>query len=381
MCSRAAVAWAWFVITLALLGVSRFTIVFYTCRGVWMTTLFRYVRHAGQSVRCCAAWRSRRCTCRRSTYLFRTGGGSNKLVGVAFGAEAIAEVVAAPVSGWATDRFRRDKVLKLSAFIGLLGTGFAVVGFATESTIVCVVGLVCWGVFRGASRAANSQPLVYRNHWCTAITASRVWSVALGDCDCQALATQPCKQYSRTRLLLENAAGRMPSFRRCETSVAMGFAGQLQLLRCLTPDLLLQRQVASCVGPALNVLYFALSGTSGDWDMRTLRVVMLVGSTSMCIPSMILWAFNDDDSLERESEALGMPGSDTDSNHGSGTDVEAPPAPHTSEDAAPVMHHGVARIVRCCGLTLSLSSVRWLVRGVGGFRGVWHHISRCLPRV
>lgn len=180
MCSRAAAAWAWFVITLALLGVSRFTIVFYTCRGVWMTTLFRYVRHAGQSVRCCAAWRSRRCTCRRSTYLFRTGGGSNKLVGVAFGAEAIAEVVAAPVSGWATDRFRRDKVLKLSAFIGLLGTGFAVVGFATESTIVCVVGLVCWGVFRGESRAANSQPLVYRNHCCTAITASRVWSVALG---------------------------------------------------------------------------------------------------------------------------------------------------------------------------------------------------------
>ena len=76
---------------------------------------------------------------------------SNELLGVTAGISGIAMTLIVFPAGVLADKFRRDKILKIGAFIGLIA--MIIIGIA-ENILLIALALFLWGAFQGFNRPA-----------------------------------------------------------------------------------------------------------------------------------------------------------------------------------------------------------------------------------
>ena len=93
-------------------------------------------------------------------YLYVLEGGSNAKVGFAEGMQGACKAAMALLAGWAADRYRRDRMLRVSAAISVLAIALTVVALTVfrgdgslEYGMFCFAS-AAWGLFNGASAPA-----------------------------------------------------------------------------------------------------------------------------------------------------------------------------------------------------------------------------------
>ena len=182
-----------------------------------------------------------------SGYLYQITGGSNSKVGLAEGIQGVVQVVVALPAGWASDRYGRSVVLKVSAFVQLLAIALTIFTLFTTNALVTdnLFGFMCvsvgmWGLFQGMYRGSLDS-----------IFADSI----------------PTRGRSRMRTLKYS----------------------LSILALTT-------------GPLVGIGLFVWQGDT--WTKDELAVVFACGVGACFFPTMLLFMFSDSFSLGAESEAL-----------------------------------------------------------------------------
>lgn len=84
-----------------------------------------------------------------SSYIYLISGESNQLLGWTSAATGIMMTIVVFPAGILADRFRRDKMLRIAAVIGIIA--LAIIAFANNLTQI-IISLVFWGFYQGVTR-------------------------------------------------------------------------------------------------------------------------------------------------------------------------------------------------------------------------------------
>ena len=171
-----------------------------------------------------------------SGYLYVLTGGSNARVGLAEGAQGIAQCACGLLAGWAADRFRRQTVCRVACVTGVVASLGLILSIAVSDVSArarfdyVTVGLAAFGAYQG------------------------VWSTAL-----------------ETLFADSTAPG---AHRAAATARKFGFT-----------------LLATTAGPALALILFLCIGD--DWSLAALRTVAVVGLALCAPPALLLLGLRD----------------------------------------------------------------------------------------
>ena len=171
-----------------------------------------------------------------SGYLYVLTGGSNARVGLAEGAQGIAQCACGLLAGWAADRFRRRTVCRVACVTGVVASLGLILSIAVSDVSArarfnyVTVGLAAFGAYQG------------------------VWSTAL-----------------ETLFADSTAPGAQ---RAAATARKFGFT-----------------LLATTAGPALALILFLCIGD--DWSLAALRTVAVVGLALCAPPALLLLGLRD----------------------------------------------------------------------------------------
>jgi predicted MFS family arabinose efflux permease len=173
---------------------------------------------------------------------------SSEDVGAISGSRGIATVIFAFPVAYFADRFRRDRILKFSSLVGFLSLACTVYVFTqlqpgTKNLTILYSCFIGWGLFT-----------VLANPNLESIFADSI-------------------ETGRRRQIMS------------QKSATISFAASF--------------------GPLLTIIYYWIQGErfKGTWKINQLRLVLLGGAGICAISLVLLWSFNDDDSLGKESES------------------------------------------------------------------------------
>eukprot|EP00943_MAST-04B_sp_MAST-4B-sp1_P002634 g2634.t1 len=173
---------------------------------------------------------------------------SSEDVGAISGSRGIATVIFAFPVAYFADRFRRDRILKFSSIVGFLSLACTVYVFTqlqpgTKNLTILYSCFIGWGLYT-----------VLANPNLESIFADSI-------------------ETGRRRQIMS------------QKSATISFAASF--------------------GPLLTIIYYWIQGEGfkGTWKINQLRLVLLGGAGICAIALVLLWSFNDDDSLGKESES------------------------------------------------------------------------------
>ncbi|MFX0116469.1 MAG: MFS transporter, partial [Candidatus Hodarchaeota archaeon] len=87
-----------------------------------------------------------------SAYIFFLAEESNELLGLTAAASGLAMTLFVMPSGWLSDRFRRDYVIRIATLFGFLGIFFV---YIADDILGIFIALVIWGAFQGMWRPST----------------------------------------------------------------------------------------------------------------------------------------------------------------------------------------------------------------------------------
>jgi MFS family permease len=87
-----------------------------------------------------------------SAYIFFLADESNELLGLTAAASGLAMTLFVMPSGWLSDRFRRDYVIRIATLFGFLGIFFV---YIADDILGIFMALVIWGAFQGMWRPST----------------------------------------------------------------------------------------------------------------------------------------------------------------------------------------------------------------------------------
>ncbi|CAK4085048.1 unnamed protein product [Aphanomyces euteiches] len=155
---------------------------------------------------------------------------SNEPVGIVNGVLGLVQMIAAIPGGWAVDHSRRDTILKISSFLGVLSAILSIAAFSMGNMMAVYVAFGFWGLF-----SALQSP---------ALESLFADSIPNG-----------------------------------ERSFPITIKHMLQ-------------NTAYIVGPAICVLFFIIYGDS--WNLAGLQTVLIIGTVIGLPSFILLFFFNDD---------------------------------------------------------------------------------------
>jgi MFS family permease len=175
-----------------------------------------------------------------STFVYLLQNNDAKAVGFITAAMGLSQFLSSFPAGILADRYRRDRILKLASFVGLVAIGLTYIAvLAKRSYIWLTVALSVWGVFWGIAGTSTG-----------------------------ALFADSIKHGERSEYFTKRAI----------------------LVR-----------VGNMVGPASALILFAVLGD--EWTIQDCAIVMAVGN-GLCVPAVLLLCFLSDDLGEdKEDEA------------------------------------------------------------------------------
>ena len=174
---------------------------------------------------------------------------SSEDVGAISGSRGIATVIFAFPVAYFADRFRRDRILKLSSIIGFLSLACTVYVFTqlkpgVKNLTVLYSCFIGWGLY-----------------------------TVLANPNMESIFADSVETGRRRQIMSQKAA-------------TISFAASF--------------------GPLLTIVYYLIQGEGikGTWKLDQLRLVLLGGAGICAIALVFLWSFDDDKSLGKESESV-----------------------------------------------------------------------------